>query len=105
MAVPPCGSAPWPEFGADAHNTGRPATQRPRAERRKKWRRDPVRHGAAPGWRGDRLEGSRSSYDLEGSIRSGINGTPCFFGNGERYDITGGVDTLNDVVKPLLARA
>ena len=48
---------------------------------------------------------ARIQQDLEGGIRSGVNGTPCFFINGERYDVTGGFNTLADVVESLLARA
>ena len=46
----------------------------------------------------------RIRHDMEGGLRSGVNGTPCFFLNGQRYDVAGSFDSLLDVVGQLVAR-
>ena len=40
--------------------------------------------------------------DIEGGLRSGVNGTPCFFINGERFDSPGGAADLEPVIEELL---
>ncbi len=44
----------------------------------------------------------RIRRDMEGGLRSGVNGTPCFFINGQRHDIAGSFDSLVEVVGQLL---
>ena len=47
---------------------------------------------------------ARIRRDMESGLRSGVNGTPCFFINGQRFDPVGGFDSLLDAVGQLLAR-
>ena len=47
---------------------------------------------------------TRIRHQMEGGLRSGVNGTPCFFINGQRHDLTGSFDTLLDVVGQLVER-
>lgn len=42
--------------------------------------------------------------DFQGGVRSGVNGTPCFFLNGQRYDGAGGLQGLADQIQALLDR-
>jgi protein-disulfide isomerase len=44
----------------------------------------------------------RVEADLEGALRSGVNGTPTFFVNGERYDGSWAFEPLRDYLKGLL---
>lgn len=48
---------------------------------------------------------ARIRRDMESGLRSGVNGTPCFFVNGQRFDPVGGFESLLDVVQELLARS
>lgn len=45
---------------------------------------------------------ARIRRDLDGGLRSGVNGTPCFFVNGQRLDVQGDFRALDDVVGQLL---
>jgi len=45
----------------------------------------------------------RVRHDFMGGVRSGVNGTPSFYLNGQLY--TGGFDTLGQAVAKLVARA
>ena len=47
---------------------------------------------------------TRIRHQMEGGLRSGVNGTPCFFISGQRHDLTGSFDTLLDVVGQLVER-
>ncbi|MCD7098757.1 thioredoxin domain-containing protein [Stenotrophomonas sp. MMGLT7] len=42
--------------------------------------------------------GQRIQHDFEGGVRSGVNGTPCFFVNGQRYDDADGLQGLFDAI-------
>lgn len=44
----------------------------------------------------------RIRTDIEGGLRSGVNGTPTFFINGERFDSPGGYQDLAPVIEELL---
>ena len=43
-------------------------------------------------------ERARVQSDLEGGLRSGVNGTPTFFINGSRFEPTTGFDELFDTI-------
>ena len=43
-------------------------------------------------------EARRIEADFEGGIRSGVNGTPTFFINGQRFQPTSGFDDLFDAI-------
>ena len=45
---------------------------------------------------------ARIRRDMNSGLRSGVNGTPCFFVNGERLDVQGDFRSLNEVVAQLL---
>lgn len=45
----------------------------------------------------------RVEADFEGGVRSGVNGTPCFFVNGRRFEPRQAFDELADVIQDLLA--
>ncbi|RMX06483.1 DsbA family protein [Corticibacter populi] len=45
---------------------------------------------------------ARIRNDMEGGIRSGVNGTPSFFLNGQRFDTGDDFGTLLDAVEQLL---
>ena len=44
----------------------------------------------------------RIDTDLAGGIRSGVNGTPTFFLNGDRYDGSTDFDSLQIVMEQVL---
>jgi protein-disulfide isomerase len=44
----------------------------------------------------------RVKDDVESGIRSGVNGTPTFFVNGERYDASWDYDTFHDYLQEVL---
>lgn len=46
----------------------------------------------------------RVEQDLEGGIRSGVNGTPTFFVNGERYDGSWALEPFRDHLERLAER-
>ena len=48
---------------------------------------------------------SRIQDDLDGGIRSGVNGTPSFFINGQRYDVRGGFEDLANPIAAVLQNA
>ena len=48
-------------------------------------------------------EGDRVEADLEGGLRSGVNGTPCFFINGTRFEPRSGFGELVDVIAERLS--
>jgi len=45
---------------------------------------------------------ARIRADFSGGVRSGVNGTPCFFVNGYRYD--GGAESLERSIEDLIER-
>ena len=47
---------------------------------------------------------ARVRQDMESGLRSGVNGTPCFFINGQRFDLLGGFESLLDAVGQLVER-
>ena len=47
---------------------------------------------------------ARIRRDMESGLRSGVNGTPCFFINGQRADLTS-FDSLLDIVGQRVAQA
>ena len=47
---------------------------------------------------------ARVRQDMESGLRSGVNGTPCFFINGQRFDPRGGFESLLDAVGQLVER-
>lgn len=47
---------------------------------------------------------ARIQADLDGGIRSGVNGTPSFFINGQRYDVRGGFEDLANPIAALIER-
>lgn len=47
--------------------------------------------------------GARIRGDFMGGVRSGVNGTPCFFVNGRRYE--GGSDSLEYAIANLIERS
>lgn len=44
----------------------------------------------------------RVQADLDGGLRSGVNGTPAFFLNGQRYDVRSGFDELAAPIAALI---
>ncbi|WP_066096505.1 DsbA family protein [Xanthomonas massiliensis] len=44
----------------------------------------------------------RIQHDFAGGVRSGVNGTPCFFINGRRYDAVDGAEGLYGDIEALL---
>ncbi len=52
---------------------------------------------------GGGVEAERVEADFEGGVRSGVNGTPCFFVNGRRFDPRAGYEELAGVIEALLA--
>lgn len=54
--------------------------------------------------KGDGFTG-RIEADFEGGVRSGVNGTPCFFVNGDRFTPRSGFEELFDVVGDVIAAA
>ncbi len=44
----------------------------------------------------------RVNDDIESGIRSGVNGTPTFFVNGQRYDASWEYDSLHDYLQEIL---
>ncbi len=44
----------------------------------------------------------RIRRDIESGMRSGVNGTPAFYVNGEKFDTPGGFNDLPDVIEELL---
>ena len=49
-------------------------------------------------------DGDRVEADFEGGVRSGVNGTPCFFINGRRFEPRQGFEELFDVIGGLIGR-
>lgn len=47
----------------------------------------------------------RVQADLDGGLRSGVNGTPAFFLNGQRYDVRNGFDELAAPIEALIAQS
>lgn len=53
---------------------------------------------------GDAFTG-RIEADFEGGVRSGVNGTPCFFINGQRFQPVSSFDELFDSIRQIIAVA
>lgn len=47
-------------------------------------------------------EARRIEADFEGGVRSGVNGTPCFFVNGRRFVPQAGFEELFDLIADML---
>lgn len=47
-------------------------------------------------------EARRIEADFEGGIRSGVNGTPCFFVNGQRFVPQAGFEELFDLIADMI---
>ncbi|MEU6244010.1 DsbA family protein [Streptomyces sp. NPDC047024] len=47
----------------------------------------------------------RIQDDIDGGIRSGVNGTPAFFVNGEMYQLKDSFDELADPIRRLVAQS
>ena len=58
---------------------------------------DGLRDALAGGPEADRVEA-----DFEGGVRSGVNGTPCFFINGRIFQVEASFEELSDAVQSLL---
>ena len=47
---------------------------------------------------------ARIQDDMDGGIRSGVNGTPAFFINGQLYNVRGGFEDLANPIAELIGR-
>lgn len=47
--------------------------------------------------------GERIRADFKGGVRSGVNGTPCFFFDGQRYDGPADLEAMSEIMDQLIA--